>query len=663
MTVALDPLVPRPIDRPAEVPLDGAADLTILDTAKIFAAPAGASERAAWRRALERWQLDALRRSGYSDELYRDPGLVWTASCHAVCLAWLWDETLYDHDARRFTPESFIEGARREFGGFDAVVLWHAYPVIGLDERNQFDFYRDVVGLPELVAEFHRLGVRVFVDYNPWDVGTRREPVDDPTALAQVVAAIGADGVFLDTMREGGEDLRPVLRERCGSVALEGESSVPLVRIADHSLSWAQWFADSPVPGVLRAHWFARRHMLHHTRRWNRDHSEELQSAWINGCGMLVWENVFGSWVGWNDRDRSTLRSMLPVQRRFGRHLREGRWTPLAEGPAAPVFASRYDLDGSALWTLVNRADADEITVFPSSEGSRQRRFDLIAGVELPGPEVRVPARGVAGVLEIEPGAVDADLLEFLAGQMALDRAAGTTFPQRSAVRRYPARADAAAAPPGMEAVDAGSHDLRIRYQVRETGLYGEAPFIEEWKPLPPRLHALAECTVTVATGCFAVARCEVTNLEFATFLAATGYVPAEPNRFLASWIDGRPRPGHEEDPVTFVELADARAYAAWAHARLPTEHEWQLAAASGLLARAAPRVWNWTESEHNDGRTRFAILKGGSEFRAEGSDWYLPGGPQPPEFAVKLLLCGGGLARSSQIGFRCAVDLPAVPS
>ncbi len=40
--------------------------------------------------------------------------------------------------------------------------------------------------------------------------------------------------------------------------------------------------------------------MMHHTRRWNRDHSDELQSAWLNGCGVLVWESVFGVWVGWN---------------------------------------------------------------------------------------------------------------------------------------------------------------------------------------------------------------------------------------------------------------------------------------------------------------------------------------------------------------------------
>ena len=41
--------------------------------------------------------------------------------------------------------------------------------------------------------------------------------------------------------------------------------------------------------------------MLHHTRRWNRDHTEELHSAWLNGVGVLVWESVFGAWVGEHD--------------------------------------------------------------------------------------------------------------------------------------------------------------------------------------------------------------------------------------------------------------------------------------------------------------------------------------------------------------------------
>ena len=123
---------------------------------------------------------------------------------------------------------------------------------------------------------------------------------------------------------------------------------MPLGRIRDHSMSWAQWFADSTVPGVLRAKWFERRHVLHHTRRWNRSHLDELHSAWLNGVGVLLWENVFGVWVGWNARDRGLHRAMRRVQRSHPAWLRSEDWTPLADHPGGDrkVYASRWVHDG-----------------------------------------------------------------------------------------------------------------------------------------------------------------------------------------------------------------------------------------------------------------------------------------------------------------------------
>ena len=113
---------------------------------------------------------------------------------------------------------------------------------------------------------------------------------------------------------------------------------------------------------------------------------------------------------------------------------------------------------------------------------------------------------------------------------------------------------------------------------------------------------------------------------------------------------------------MTYVDLDDARAYARWRAARLPTEDEWQLAGEAGVLERTQPLVWSWTDSEHRDGRTRFAMLKGGCSYRAEGSDWYFDGGEQTPAHTAKLMLPGAGLARSSQIGFRCAISLGGGP-
>jgi hypothetical protein len=58
-------------------------------------------------------------------------------------------------------------------------------------------------------------------------------------------------------------------------------------RIHDHHMSWGQWFTDSEVPGVLWNKWLERRRMMHQIKRWNLDHSEELQTAWMNGSGIL----------------------------------------------------------------------------------------------------------------------------------------------------------------------------------------------------------------------------------------------------------------------------------------------------------------------------------------------------------------------------------------
>ena len=125
-------------------------------------------------------------------------------------------------------------------------------------------------------------------------------------------------------------------------------------------------------------------------------------------------------------------------------------------------------------------------------------------------------------------------------------------------------------------------------FRRRETGTYGEAPYVEEWKPLPPRLHDFVE--VERDRSPRGGSRSRVSRCR--RVAARRSPASTSPRRART-----RPRSG----------------------ARLPTEDEWQLAAEAGLLERAGPLVWNWTESEHSDGRTRFAILKGGSDWKRRG--------------------------------------------
>ncbi|WP_328519708.1 SUMF1/EgtB/PvdO family nonheme iron enzyme [Kribbella sp. NBC_00359] len=661
----MNPLEPRPIDLPAMVDLGLRVDPSFLDDAKILGAPEDPADLPRWRAKLAEWLASAYERTPYDGSHYEVPGREWTQTAYSVALVWLWDDQLYDVETGTFTPDKFVQHGVDDFGGYDAVVLWHAYPVIGIDSRNQFDFYRDVPGLRELIDDLHRLGLKVFFDYNPWDVGTRRAARSDAEEFAAMVTDYAVDGVFLDTLKEGDPAFARALRAANPAIALEGESRLPMARIGDHALSWAQWFADTHVPGILRAHLFERRHMMHHTRRWNRDHSDELQSAWVNGVGMLVWESVFSAWVGWNARDRATLRRMVAAQRAFAPVLINGDWIQLT--PEIPdkardhgVYGSRFDLADITFWTLINRDEEDFEGIVLRSEDQVGDWYDVTSGVPITadddGVHLVVPGRGVAGIIRVGATAgLSCRTTARRLGTMPRPHVKDSAFPMAPAERvAVPAVSGDASIGP-VVVVPAGERELTVRHRRRETGLYDQAPYVEEWKPLPPRLHDVRTVKREVSLPGISVAITEVTNAQYAEFLAATGYRPRIANRFLQHWVDGAPVAGTEEHPVTYVDLPDARAYAAWRGGRLPTEDEWQVAALEAGFTRAEPLVWNLTESEHRDGRSRFCILKGGSHYVAEGSDWYADGGPQEPDVSFKLVLTGGGLDRSETIGFRCA--------
>ncbi len=668
----------------------------------LIPAPRDPSQWADFRRALQEWRPTQRATLSYSDALYRRPDFAWVTGNFSCCFVMLCDELFYDPAQGRYTVDRFLEEGRREFGGYDSVVLWHAYPRIGLDDRNQFDFYRDMPGglkgLRAAVDDLHRQAVRVFLDYNPWDTGTRREGQPDLDALCHLVAQLDADGIFLDTMDRGAAEFRAKLDAVRPGVILESEGALPLERVHDHHASWAQQFEDSTVPGILRNKWFERRHLQHQIRRWATDHTGELHSAWMNGSGMLVWENVFGSWIPWSQRDRSILRSMLPIQRRFASLFCGEGWTPLVAMRAPDVYASLWESNGIRLWTLVNGAERAVEGELPDLQlRPGERWFDLITGEATTKPVVRIAPRGIGCLLAGVESGLGPDFRAFLLNQRRLaERASLDTASPRRETRIIPVTPTERLleAPAGMAEIGPAHVTLSIQMRNRECGFYESMP------PAGHRLWDSYQFSVQRFGRELRIARLAfdltpVTNQQFAEFLKASGYQPRHSENFLKHWSGGVPPAGKEDHPVVYVDLTDARAYARWAGKRLPTEEEWQYAA-QGPDGRVFPwgnqmeagrcnggegggttpvrqfpegrspfgvydlcgNVWEWTESERTDGRTRFCIVRGGSFYHAQGSGWYMDGGPRPVDFAAKFLLLWPGLDRCATVGFRCVLDL-----
>lgn len=673
----------------------------------LIPAPTDPHQWDTWRANLHQWRDSTRALLNYEDSLYRAPEFAWIPRTFNLSFLMMCDLTFYDGDYR---VAEFIQHGIDQFGGYDAVILWHAYPRIGFDDRNQFDFYRHMPGglsrLRELVAEFHAHDIRVYIDYNPWDTGTRRESQSDIDLLVEFVQYLDVDAIFLDTMSNAVDGLREKLDNTRPGVTLESEVLVPLEHLPTHPSSWAQSLVD--VPGVLRNKWFERRHMQHRIKRWQHDHSPEIHTAWMNGVGLVIWENVFGTLIGWNERDKSILRSMVGIQRRY-HHLFSGEgWTPLLPTLQPAIHASLWEDESTRLWTLVNNAN-QAITggLFTLSPRHNETYYDLITGQPII-PEqdadptqltisAHIPARGIGAILATT--ADDPDLAPFLAHQAELNRKANFD-PQppiaRQTLQPPPEIPEVTVdqLPDDMVQISAYAGDMQTTFHVRECGFY-DVPNIEFPALRYRNLHRPFTIHRPVNVAPFAIDTLPVTNQQFADFLQATGYQPACPDRFLAHWLDGKIPEGLGDHPVVYVGLDDARHFAGWAGKRLPTEEEWQLAAGGhaqhnypwgdhfnadvcnhGQFGTTSPvtrfpqgrsesgcydmsgNVWEWTESERHDGRTRFTILKGGSYYHADGSEWYPQGGALPNHVATKFLLMYPGLDRCATIGFRCARPL-----
>lgn len=660
-----------------------------------------------WLKDVQHWKEERRIRIGYDDARYKMPALKWAQSSFIQPQTMVQDRYLYDPVLHRYTVDRYLDDLQKRYGGVDSVLIWSTYPNLGIDDRNQHDLVRSmpggVEGVRQMVADFHRRGVRVVFPMMMWDEGTRDPGKPWPNAIADFMKELGADGVNGDT-QEGVPLTFSLAAEAVGHpMPFEPELSMSDEALAWDVVNWGQYKYQF-VPTLDRYRWLEPRHQVHIQGRWDRDKTDALQFAFFNGEGWESWENVWGIWNGISPRDGEATRRVATIERAMVPFFASEGWEPFYPMQSYGVFASRWPAGDRTLWTIVNRnaydVDHRQMTV-PFAEGVRY--FDLYHGIELhplrDGDNAilsfHMEARGFGAILAVR-GNADAVLGDLLTKMKAMTAqplsiyAEGWKYLPQQLVDVKPTEA-AATAPQDMVKIPGSDFDFKVEgIEVEghnDVGVDVQYP----WESNARRFH-----DHTLAVKSFFIDKYPVTNSQFKIFLDATHYRPADALNFLKDWKNGQYPQGWGNKPVTWVSQEDARAYAAWAGKRLPREWEWQLAA-QGNTGRIYPwgndwdasavpvpgrarvlnapddvdahpkgasefgvmdlvgNIWQWTD-EYVDDHTRAAILRGGSHYQPGGSIWYFPQAFRNDQHG-KLLLMAPGYDRSGTVGFRCVKD------
>jgi len=666
------------------------------------------SEHESWLADIQHWRTERRIRIGYDGSRYDMPALKWTQSSFFQPQMMVHDRYFYDPVANRYTVDRYVDDLEKRYGGIDSVLIWPTYPNMGIDNRNQHDMIRSmpggVAGVRQMIADFHRRGVRVLFPMMMWDQGTRDSGMPWPEAIAKLMAEIGADGINGDT-QDGVPLAFSVASDKVGhTLAFEPEGGPSDEALAWNVMTWGQY--EFPfVPMVDKYKWLEPRHMVNISDRWNRDKTNDLQFAFFNGVGWESWENIWGIWNGITPRDAEATRRVATLERALAPYLVSKDWEPMSPMLRYGVFASRWPLADQTVWTIVNRneydVDGPQIEL-PAENGMRY--FDLYHGVELTPAksagnrvvlDFSIEAHGY-GTLLATRNAPDGDIQKLMARmkELTAKSLAGYSHEWKVLPQQIVPIAETKAAPSSpadMMKIPAG--DFRFRVEgieiegTNDIGVDVQYP----WEDSPRRFH-----DHPMRAKSFWIDKYPVTNAQYKKFLDATHYHPQNDLNFLRDWKDGNYPLAWDNKPVTWVSLEDARAYATWAGKRLPHEWEWQYAA-QGNDGRSYPwgndwnadavpasdksrtmrgpdavdahprgaspfgvmdmvgNVWQWTE-EFQDEHTRAGILRGGSYYQPQGSIWYFPQAYKLNQHG-KLLLMAPSMDRSGALGFRCVQD------
>ncbi|MBE0675714.1 MAG: SUMF1/EgtB/PvdO family nonheme iron enzyme [Bacteroidales bacterium] len=582
----------------------------------------------------------------FDNTLYERPDLQWIRNSYLIILQYPWDIEYYDRFTGKYTFPETLRKYNELFGHIDVFGIWPTWPRLGLDQRNQWDLYRNLPGGTEQLRSFSRLlrqyDSRLFIAYNPWDNSTRDE--GHLKGMADMISSVEADGVVLDTKGSSSYELQHAADSVREGVVMYSEG-MAVVRDMPEIISGRVHNAIFMSPELNLNKVIKPDFAIFRVGDVGEDYlKRELAIAFFNGYGTEL--NMFrpGGRNEYFDTDMDFLSKTTFVLRQNSNCFIDMDWTPLINTVADNLYVNKWQYEQKTVFTVLNMSpegyndylfenpSSDEfhyVSIWHHEELIPEKRgtYDMIPVRAGGWHEGLTNTRGEGSIdcIALFPELIDA---EIIGNNIRLHS------PGRGTIRLW--RGNPSYSNTSIDFVSPSDttiniYDLFGYYEgkiviqfIADNNLTDEKVLrIMGGKPwlisepvrteaassasgnmvLVPSAeikyrvaandnfipHPLTDVDRIVAVDSFLIDRYPVTNADWYNFILKSGYRPRDTTNYLKHWYSGTYRQGQANYPVVWISYEDALEYSKWEGKRLPTEDEWQLAAQG-----TDGRLWPW---------------------------------------------------------------------